>query len=165
MSSLININSLITLYFRGKKISRKVNLKYFREKIFSRIYCSRENIFSRKYPLAKISSREHIFPQKYLLPILFLFGLLFRNIYLGLPKSSSTVDSVTTGKAHCRWQIAQFYLARRPTSSGVCVYGVRPSCASMLGTTVRHILQSSLLSFLVSYRQQAWLDLEFASYR
>ena len=60
----------ITLYFRGRKISRKVNLKYFREKIFSRIYCSREkissreNIFSRKYPPAKISSRENILPRK-----------------------------------------------------------------------------------------------------
>ena len=38
----------ITLYFRGKKISRKWDLKYFREKIFSRIYCPRENIFPRK---------------------------------------------------------------------------------------------------------------------
>ena len=56
----------ITLYFRGRKISRKVNLKYFREKIFSRIYCSRENIFPRKYLLAKIYSRENIFPRKYL---------------------------------------------------------------------------------------------------
>ena len=55
----------ITLYFRGRKISRKVNLKYFREKIFSRIYCSRENIFPRKYLLAKISSRENIFLRKY----------------------------------------------------------------------------------------------------
>ena len=55
----------ITLYFRGRKISRKVNFKYFREKIFSRIYCSRENIFPRKYLLAKISSRENIFPRKY----------------------------------------------------------------------------------------------------
>ena len=55
----------ITLYFRGRKISRKVNLKYFREKIFSRIYCSRENIFPRKYLLAKIFSRENIFPRKY----------------------------------------------------------------------------------------------------
>ena len=63
----------ITLYFRGRKISRKVNLKYFREKIFSRIYCSRENnlpakissrenIFSRKYLPAKISSRENRLP-------------------------------------------------------------------------------------------------------
>ena len=42
-----------------------MNLKYFREKIFSRIYCSRENIFPRKYLLAKISSRENIFPRKY----------------------------------------------------------------------------------------------------
>ena len=56
----------ITLYFRGRKISRKVNLKYFREKIFSRIYCSRENIFPRKYLPAKIFSRENIFPRKYL---------------------------------------------------------------------------------------------------
>ena len=60
----------ITLYFRGRKISRKVNLKYFREKKFSRMYCSRENIFPRnilprKYLLAKISSRENIFPRKY----------------------------------------------------------------------------------------------------
>ena len=45
----------ITLYFRGRKISRKVNLKYFREKIFSRIYCSRENIFPRKYLPANLS--------------------------------------------------------------------------------------------------------------
>ena len=51
----------ITLYFRGRKFSRKVNLKYFREKIFSRVYCSRENIFPRKYLPAKISSRENIF--------------------------------------------------------------------------------------------------------
>ena len=51
----------ITLYFRGRKISRKVNMKYFREKIFSRIYCSRENIFPRKYLPAKITSRENIF--------------------------------------------------------------------------------------------------------
>ena len=56
----------ITLYFRGRKISRKVNLKYFREKIFSRIYCSRENIFLRKYLPAKISSRENILSRKYL---------------------------------------------------------------------------------------------------
>ena len=54
----------ITLYFRGRKISRKVNLKYFREKIFSRIYCSRENIFPRKYLPAKISSRENILSRK-----------------------------------------------------------------------------------------------------
>ena len=46
-------------------ISRKVNLKYFREKIFSRIFCSRENIFPRKYLPAKISSRENIFSRKY----------------------------------------------------------------------------------------------------
>ena len=58
-------NYCITLYFRGREISRKVNLKYFRGKIFSRIYCSRENIFPRKYLLAKISSRENIFPRKY----------------------------------------------------------------------------------------------------
>ena len=56
----------ITLYFRGRKISRKVNLKYFREKIFSRIYCSRENFFPRKYLPAKISSRENILSRKYL---------------------------------------------------------------------------------------------------
>ena len=56
----------ITLYFRGRKISRKMNLKYFREKIFSRIYCSRENIFPRKYLPAKISSRENILSRKYL---------------------------------------------------------------------------------------------------
>ena len=56
----------ITLYFRGRKISRKVNLKYFREKIFSRIYSSRENIFPRKYLPAKISSRENILSRKYL---------------------------------------------------------------------------------------------------
>ena len=56
----------ITLYFRGRKISRKVHLKYFREKIFSRIYCSRENIFPRKYLPAKISSRENILSRKYL---------------------------------------------------------------------------------------------------
>ena len=55
----------ITLYFRGRKFSRKVNLKYFREKIFSRIYCSRENIFPRKYLPAKITSRENIFSRKY----------------------------------------------------------------------------------------------------
>ena len=55
----------ITLYFRVRKISRKVNMKYFREKIFSRIYCSRENIFPRKYLPAKISSRENIFSRKY----------------------------------------------------------------------------------------------------
>ena len=34
--------------------------------IFSRIYCSRENIFPRKFLPAKISSRENIFPRKYL---------------------------------------------------------------------------------------------------
>ena len=38
----------ITRSFRGRKFSRKMNLRYFREKIFSRIYCSRENIFPRK---------------------------------------------------------------------------------------------------------------------
>ena len=60
----------ITLYFRGRKISRKVNFKYFRENIlFTRKFLpakisSRENIFSRKYPLAKISSRENILPRK-----------------------------------------------------------------------------------------------------
>ena len=60
------VDYCITLYFRGKKISRKVNLKYFREKIFSRMYCSRENIFPRKYLPAKISSRENILSRKYL---------------------------------------------------------------------------------------------------
>ena len=63
--SFHSANYCITLYFRGRKISRKVNLKYFREKIFSRIYCSRENIFPRKYLPAKISSRENIIPRKY----------------------------------------------------------------------------------------------------
>ena len=62
------VNYCITLYFRGRKISRKVNLKYFREKIFSRIYCSRENIFPRKYLPAKISSRENIFPRFFSVP-------------------------------------------------------------------------------------------------
>ena len=38
----------ITLYFRGRKFSRKVNFKYFREKIFSRIHCSREILSSRE---------------------------------------------------------------------------------------------------------------------
>ena len=61
-----SIKYCITLYFRGRKISRKVNLKYFREKIFSRIYCSREIIFPRKYLPAKISSRENILSRKYL---------------------------------------------------------------------------------------------------
>ena len=63
----------ITLYFRGKKISRKVNLKYFREKIFSRIYCSRENFFQRKYLPAKISCRENILSRKYLPAKIILF--------------------------------------------------------------------------------------------
>ena len=65
-SSLRTSTYCITLYFRGRKISRKVNLKYFREKIFSRIYCSRENFFPRKYLPAKISSRENILSRKYL---------------------------------------------------------------------------------------------------
>ena len=64
----------ITLYFRGRKISRKVNLKYFREKYFREFtvhakISSRENIFPRKYLLAKmsrenmkISSRENRLP-------------------------------------------------------------------------------------------------------
>ena len=43
----------ITLFFAGRK---------FREK---RIYCSRENIFPRKYLPAKISSRENILSRKY----------------------------------------------------------------------------------------------------
>ena len=64
---IIKLYYCITLYFRGRKISRKVNLKYFREKIFSRIYCSRENIFPRKYLPAKITTRENNFPRKYLL--------------------------------------------------------------------------------------------------
>ena len=50
----------IILYFRRRKFVRKVNLKYFREKIFSRIYCSRD-----KYLPAKISSRENIFARRY----------------------------------------------------------------------------------------------------
>ena len=49
----------ITPYFRGRTISRKVNLRYFREKIFSLL-------FTRKFLPAKISSRENIFPRKYL---------------------------------------------------------------------------------------------------
>ena len=60
-----------TEFFRGRKCSRKVNLKYFREKIFSRIYCSRKNIFPRKYLPAKITSRENIFSRKYLPAIFF----------------------------------------------------------------------------------------------
>ena len=66
ISAMCHLSYCITLYFRERKISRKVNLIYFRENIFSRIYCSRENIFPRKYLLAKISSREIIFPRKYL---------------------------------------------------------------------------------------------------
>ena len=100
-------NYCITRYFRGRKISRKVNLRYIRGKIFSRICWSRENIFPRKYLLAKIiifprkylpakiSSPENIFSRFFFLPR--LFGLLFRNIYLGLPKSSWPVDSVLLG--------------------------------------------------------------------
>ena len=67
--NLLYVN--ITLYFRGRKISRKVNLKYFLEKIFSRKYLpakisSRENILSRKNLPAKISSRENIFRRFFL---------------------------------------------------------------------------------------------------
>ena len=47
----------ITCYFRGRKIARKVNLIYFRGKIFSQIYCSGENYFPPKYLVAKIYSR------------------------------------------------------------------------------------------------------------
>ena len=61
-----NLIYCITHYFRGRKFSRKLNLRYFREKIFSRIYCSRENIFPRKYLPAKISSRENFPSRKYL---------------------------------------------------------------------------------------------------
>ena len=56
-------NYCITLYFRGKKISRKFDLKYFREKIFSRIKII---LSTRKYLPAKITSRENICPRKYL---------------------------------------------------------------------------------------------------
>ena len=52
----LNVIYCITLYFRGRKFSRKVNLKYFREKIFSRI-----DVYTFH---AKISSRENIFPRK-----------------------------------------------------------------------------------------------------
>ena len=45
--------------------SRKLNLRYFREKIFSRIYYSRENIFPRKYPPAKISCRENFLSRRF----------------------------------------------------------------------------------------------------
>ena len=45
--------------------SREENFAKSEFEIFSRIYCSRENIFPRKYLLAKISSRENIFPRKY----------------------------------------------------------------------------------------------------
>ena len=80
----------ITLYFHGRKISRKVNLKYFREKIFSRIYCSRENIFPRKYLPAKISTCENIiFPRFFSVPqICRLVGVgyavyrLFRKLFV-----------------------------------------------------------------------------------
>ena len=105
----------ITLYFRGKKISRKVNLKYFREKIFSRIYCSRENIFPRKYLPAKISSRENILSRKYLLAKISSRENIFPRFFpvpqicrlVGLVYAAATycflryltVDSVTSGKA------------------------------------------------------------------
>ena len=67
------LEDFLTLYFRGKKISRKANLKYgcifarryFREYTVHAKISSRENIFPRKYLLAKISSRENIFPRKY----------------------------------------------------------------------------------------------------
>ena len=62
---IVNYNC-ITHYFRGRKFVRKMNLKYFCENTFSRIYCSRENIFPRKYLPAKITSRENIFSRKYL---------------------------------------------------------------------------------------------------
>ena len=65
----VSLHSILynTFYFRGRKISRKVKLKYFRESeytVHAKI-SSRENIFPRKYLLAKISSRENIFPRKY----------------------------------------------------------------------------------------------------
>ena len=86
-------NYCITLYFRGRKISRKVNLKYFREKIFSRIYCSRENIFPRKYLLAKISSRENIFPRKY--PPAKIFSRDFYSLRYDTFLSSKTINCRT----------------------------------------------------------------------
>ena len=51
----------ITRYFRGRTFSRKVNLRYFREKIFSRII-----LFTRTFLTAKISSCENYFSRKYL---------------------------------------------------------------------------------------------------
>ena len=72
----------ITRYFRGRKFSRKMNLRYFHGKIFSRIYCSRENIFPRKCLLAKISSRENTFPRMASVPhICRLVGLGYAVYY------------------------------------------------------------------------------------
>ena len=71
------VSYCITHYFRGRKFSRKVNLRYFREKIFSRIYCSRENnILPRKY------SRENIFLRIFFVPqICRLVGLGYAVYY------------------------------------------------------------------------------------
>ncbi len=50
----------ITRFFRGRKFSRKVN---FREYTVHAKISSRENIFPRKYLIAKISSSGNIFPR------------------------------------------------------------------------------------------------------
>ena len=78
----------VTLYFRGSKISRKVNFKYFREKIFSRILFTRKylpaKISSRENNiLAKISSRENIFPRKYPLAKIFSHDFFPCRKYVG----------------------------------------------------------------------------------
>ena len=80
---IIWIKYCITHYFRGRKFSRKVNLKYFREKIFSRIYFSRENNFPRKYFPAKIISRENIFSRKYFPAKIFSVPQICRLVVLG----------------------------------------------------------------------------------
>ena len=101
----------ITLYFRGKKFSRTVNLKYFREKIFSRIYCSRENIFPRKYLPAKISSRENNFPRKYLLAKISSRENIFLR-FLSVPQICRLVDLGYAGR-NFREKLISNIFARR----------------------------------------------------
>ena len=70
-----------TLFSREENFAKSEFEIFSREDIFANVLftrkyllakiSSRENIFSRKYPLAKISSRENILPRKYFPAIFF----------------------------------------------------------------------------------------------
>ena len=86
-------NYCITLYFRGKWIWNIFARRYFREYTVHAEISSRENIFPRKYLLAKISSRENILARKSFACFVSVASFsLFAARWSGTPVAGLTLD-------------------------------------------------------------------------